>query len=590
MPAPPNPPNPHNREAPLGALAALVLFVLAFFVSTEPAASQMVFLLSALAILAALIFFFGPPFSSWLGAIQANTVRRAAIGIASVALIGSWVLFLAPTYSWRLSPPPARLGIWLSQPPWQSNPVDTEPALLAHGIATDVVYAMSNSSAVVRQISTRPPTDTLEAALEYSVSHDLELLISGAHPTDANGAETAYQIVFFDSRTGKPRSMISELYRSKLDAPRIFKSILTSLKDDFGYPIKIPHIPAAELYLMYHSGRSHWEKRDFDSLQQAIRLFTAVIDRDPEFTSAYVGLADTYNCLSAWRWRSPHDMYDKASKYADMALKQSPERADIYLVKAYLAQVKNWDWNTALGWYNEAMGRNRNYSHAHQWFGGGYHAKRGHLGLALAELELAVSQEPLVPIVRADLCWGQYLAGKYDDAVRTCDKVLEDNDLFLPALYYKALVVLETARELSGKARVTESDKALELLMSAADYQDNSLLLGTIGYAYGIRGSRQQARMILKNMKKVEDAGGYISRFDLAVVYMGLEDYDKALESLEEAYARVDGGTDGIGSSPIFGPLRHSERFTTLLGKMGLNYSVEPVNGEEEAGSRGDRL
>ena len=181
-----------------------------------------------------------------------------------------------------------------------------------------------------------------------------------------------------------------------------------------------------------------------------------------------------------------------------------------------------------------------------------------------------MSQEPSVPIVRADLCWVQYLAGRYNDALETCDEILEENDLFLPALYYKARIVLETAPELSGSARVAQVDDAIELLMRARDYEKNSLLLGTIGYAHGIRGSEQQARTILKKMHEMEDAGGYILRVDLAIVYVGLEDYDKALKNLEEAYARADGGTDEIGTSPIFRPLRDSAMFKALLDKIGI--------------------
>ena len=260
MPASRNPADPQNREAPITALAALSLFVIAFIVSTEPSPNQILFLIAALAILVGLIIVFGKRFSRGHDAIQPSTVRKAATAVDSFALIGSGVVFLAPKFSLRFLPPPARIGIWLSQPPWQSNPGDPEPALLARRIATDVLYVMSDSGAVVQYISTQPPTDTLEAVFEYSVANDIELLICGTHPPDE--VETAYRIAFLAPRTRSTRLAIPESFQFKIDAPRVLGSTIRVLKDDFGYSVKFPYIPTGDNFLAYVKGRSEWNKRD----------------------------------------------------------------------------------------------------------------------------------------------------------------------------------------------------------------------------------------------------------------------------------------------------------------------------------------
>src|SRR5579864_2099832 len=47
----------------------------------------------------------------------------------------------------------------------------------------------------------------------------------------------------------------------------------------------------------YLKGRFYWNKRTPESLNQAVDSFTQAIVRDPNYSDAYVGLADSYNLL-----------------------------------------------------------------------------------------------------------------------------------------------------------------------------------------------------------------------------------------------------------------------------------------------------
>jgi hypothetical protein len=63
---------------------------------------------------------------------------------------------------------------------------------------------------------------------------------------------------------------------------------------------------------------------------------------------------------------------------------------------------------------------------------------------------------------------------------------------------------------------------------------------------------------------------GYVSPYHLAYVYVGLGQYDDAMDQLEVAYDQRAGAIYGIKGSFLFAPLRSHPRFVALLRRMHL--------------------
>jgi hypothetical protein len=57
----------------------------------------------------------------------------------------------------------------------------------------------------------------------------------------------------------------------------------------------------------------------------------------------------------------------------------------------------------------------------------------------------------------------------------------------------------------------------------------------------------------------------------LAVVYIGLEDYDLALVNLEKAYEIREFQLVSLKVNPIVDPIRQDPRYKALLKKMNLD-------------------
>ncbi|MGB9205550.1 MAG: winged helix-turn-helix domain-containing protein, partial [Terriglobales bacterium] len=62
----------------------------------------------------------------------------------------------------------------------------------------------------------------------------------------------------------------------------------------------------------YLKGRYYWNKRTPDSLHQALESFTQAIAHDPNYSDAYVGLADCYNLLREFSAMPGNEAYFKA--------------------------------------------------------------------------------------------------------------------------------------------------------------------------------------------------------------------------------------------------------------------------------------
>src|ERR1700722_6568823 len=78
-----------------------------------------------------------------------------------------------------------------------------------------------------------------------------------------------------------------------------------------------PNREAEDFYL---KGRFYWSKRTPESLNQAVEAFSQAIAHDPNYSDAYVGLADSYNLLREFSAMPGNEAYFKAFAAAKKAV------------------------------------------------------------------------------------------------------------------------------------------------------------------------------------------------------------------------------------------------------------------------------
>jgi tetratricopeptide (TPR) repeat protein len=88
-----------------------------------------------------------------------------------------------------------------------------------------------------------------------------------------------------------------------------------------------------------------------------------------------------------------------------------------------------------------------------------------------------------------------------------------------------------------------------------------------LAYAFAVSGRREEALKILSEQKRLARRG-YISPYNFAIIYTGLDDFDRAFEYLNKAYDDRVYVMSQFPVRPLFDPLRSDSRYMELLRRM----------------------
>ena len=109
--------------------------------------------------------------------------------------------------------------------------------------------------------------------------------------------------------------------------------------------------------------------------------------------------------------------------------------------------------------------------------------------------------------------------------------------------------------------RNAELRKAIELSPGSTAFEAN------LAYAYAVSGMRLEATRILNDLKD-RAQNGFSNAPEIALIYVGLDDKNEALDWLEKAYA--ERFSPWVLMRPAFDPLLPDPRFQDLLHRIGL--------------------
>jgi serine/threonine-protein kinase len=315
--------------------------------------------------------------------------------------------------------------------------------------------------------------------------------------------------------------------------------------------------PAA--YQDYLTGRFYWNKRTKEGLLKGLEYFNRAIEKDPKYDLAYAGLADSYYLLGRYSYLSPGETFPKGAKAAEQALAIDKRLGEAHNSLAMIKRNYDFDWIGAEKEFKLAVEFSPNYATAHHWYalflsGLGRHSE------ALPEIKRAVELDPLSLIINTNLAWAQYFARDYDRAIENFKKTLEMDPSYAVAHQRLGQTYLEKGSY--GEA-ISELEEAVTLS------PENTEVLAALGHAFAVSGKKEDAVKILARLNDLSK-DFYVSAYDKATVYLGLDDDDKALEYLEKAYEERAGYIVFIKADPRLQRLHTNPRFIALLKKMNL--------------------
>lgn len=317
--------------------------------------------------------------------------------------------------------------------------------------------------------------------------------------------------------------------------------------------------PDSEAYRLYLQGRYNWNKRTVEGLKSGIDYFGQAIMRDQDYALAYSGLADCYLLLNVYNVTSADDSYPKAEAASRKALSINESLAEAHTSLAFVTYRYHLKWAEAEEHFKKAIALNPNYATAHQWYGS-FLAAMGRMDEAVVESKTAHELEPFSLTIYSDYIRNLYYAGRLTEAHQEALKLLEMDQNFARA-HYELGLVLEDEGKL--EEAIAEFKQGLKYL------PDNVTALTALGHSQALAGRRAEAEKVIARLQELSKQQ-YVSPFQPAVVYAGLDDRQRALDWLEKSRQERFNWLPFIKVDPVFKNLRSEPRFVELSKSLGL--------------------
>jgi len=314
-----------------------------------------------------------------------------------------------------------------------------------------------------------------------------------------------------------------------------------------------------EAYKLYLRGRHEWGKRTEAGLKQSVAAFRQAIDRDPSYSLAYAGLADTYAIFADYNIERPVDAFPKAKAAALKALELDPESARPRVTLAYILATFDWDYAEAERQYKMAIEAEPNYGTAHQWYGEMLYALH-RFDDAANELDKAVELDPLVPITLSERAVLHYYRGDLDQALDRFSALKADHPDFPTSYIFSAWIY-----GLKGDAKNSFENEITFWKLQGVD----QAWLGEMSDAFARGGHKEfLTKVAERNVSAVRN--GAFPAYKVAHTFARLGDREQTLYWIEKCIEERSPNIIKIYSDKNFDFLRDDPRFKDALAKLNL--------------------
>lgn len=321
-----------------------------------------------------------------------------------------------------------------------------------------------------------------------------------------------------------------------------------------------------EAYELYLKARYFFNKQTPESLQKAIEFFEEAIAKEPNYAPAYAGISV---CLGfSWYFGFlPNETVSNWKAITEAALEIDDQSAEAHLSLAHFSFLYEWDWTKAEREYKRATELMPNNGEV-RCFYGIFLAACEKFDEAIAETVRAVELDPLSLIVNLYAGFTYLFVSRIEEATKRAHWMNE-----LEPGFFGTHWLIGGVHQKTG-----EKERAVEAFKKAFELSDNIKIQSYLGYAYGVSGNREAALEILNQLLELREKQ-YVAEINIARVYGGLGDKDKAFEWLEKAVEERNGelvflGLDAKASEKeVWGKIfLHDKRFQDLMNRVGLNF------------------
>jgi serine/threonine-protein kinase len=304
-------------------------------------------------------------------------------------------------------------------------------------------------------------------------------------------------------------------------------------------------------------------------LEEAIGSLTRAVEIDPGNARAYAALARAYYFRAFFGEVAPLEAFSQMRRAASAALAQDDQLAEAHGMMALVNTHFDYDWTAAEQRFGQALRLSPSNAQVHHDYAH-YLLAMGRGPESVVASRHAVELDPANPMLISCLGWHSLFDRQFDRSLQRAEEAQE----LMPS--YWAQVIRGWAY--FGQRRPAE---AVEAMREAVELSANlAFAQAALAQTLARTGSQREARAILAELLE-RAKRGYISAYDIAVIYAGLEEKDQAFEWLAKALAERSIFVVHLNWDARLDPLRSDPRFGELVERLGL-----PSSGEKEAGAQ----
>ncbi|HLA09193.1 MAG TPA: protein kinase [Pyrinomonadaceae bacterium] len=307
-------------------------------------------------------------------------------------------------------------------------------------------------------------------------------------------------------------------------------------------------------YQLYLKGNFYRTKYTDEGYKKSLEYYQQAIAVDPNYALAYLGIAAAYDFSNGWFLSGPDSM-PKAKAACLKSLELDDTMAETHYLLGKIAFWYDWDWATGERQWKRANELDPAYPVSYP----PYLMAIGRSEEAIKAQESVQQRLPLDLNVNLDSALMYLAAGRYDQSIEQIRKALE-----LDPNFWWSYQALGLAYE-----RKKQYPEAIAALEKARQLDANPANLGYLGYVYAAAGKSAEAQRVLEELKELSKTR-YVSPYNIASIYAGLNDKDQAFQWLERAYQDHSFYMAVLRQEAPMDNLRPDPRFKDLLKRMHL--------------------
>jgi serine/threonine protein kinase len=457
--------------------------------------------------------------------------------------------------------------------PFINDSPDQENTYFINGVMEEILNNLQKIKAlrVISRTSVEQYRERKKSVREIAEELGVNYIVEGSAQKYGNAFRLRAQLIMAARET----HLWGESFQQKITdvedifniQTRIAKSIAEELRAVISPEEKklIEKIPVADLavYDEYLKARSYVYDGRREALNKALEFLNSAVAKNPSWAPLYAGLAEAWLWIQQNAYEQPSVTAPQIIENLNKALALDPDLAEAHYLSAMIAHLVDWDWEKSEREFLKALAINPNDALSR-----GFYA---HLLLilhrkdeALAQNELALSLDPLNPMIKLNNIGMLLQAGEYQTSLSLAEEaVADDPDNFN----------LNQMIEIAAY-RLKQYDKVIRAVRHVLPFPLEEDAYRDIERIYSESGIVTAYEKIVERLEKYAESQP-IGFWDMAFRYLVADEPDKAMNWVEKGFEMHDPIMTYIATpARYFDRLFGDPRFIAICEKMNLPLPV----------------